>query len=62
LPDPIEQWNAEVGFQRVNLPRECRLNHVQARRRTGEAADIGNGGEGAQVTELHSAMITILHR
>src|SRR4030095_17171498 len=46
----------------MDLSRERRLAQVQARGRAGKAADIGDGCEGAQVAEVHGAMIIILHR
>ena len=60
--DPIEQRHSQLGFQRVDLPRERRLTQVQAGGRTRKAAGVGDGGEGAQMPEVHAAMITILHQ
>ena len=51
-PDPIEQRHAQLGLERVDLPRERGLTDVQAAGRAGEAADICDGGKGAQLAKI----------
>ena len=52
-PDPIEEPQAEVVLQGEDLPGQCRLAHVQARRGTRHAPGLDDRDERAQVTQLH---------
>jgi hypothetical protein len=59
--DPVEQRHAELGFERLYLPRQRRLAQVQAGSRAGDAAGVDNGRERAQVLKVHAQLITYLH-
>src|SRR5262245_42152023 len=60
--DAVEQRHAQLRLQCVDLSRERRLAQIQPRRRASKSADIHNGCEGAQVAEVHGAMIIVLHQ
>src|SRR5262245_55711156 len=51
--DAVEQWHAQFGFERVNLPGKRRLAEIHSIGSAGETAGIGNADEGAQVAKIH---------
>ncbi|HEY4819906.1 MAG TPA: hypothetical protein VIH62_03635 [Xanthobacteraceae bacterium] len=59
--DPVEQRHAELGFERLYLPRQRRLAQMQAGSRAGDAAGVDNGRKRAQVLKVHVQLITYLH-
>jgi hypothetical protein len=52
--DAVEQWHAQFGFQRMNLPGKRRLAQIHAIGTAGETAGVGNADKGAQVTKVHA--------
>ena len=52
--DAVEQWHAQFGFQRMNLPGKRRLAQIHAIGTAGEAAGVGNADKGAQMTKVHA--------
>jgi hypothetical protein len=59
--DPVEQREAEFGFERLYLARQRRLAQVQAGSRAGDAAGVDNGRKGAEMLKVHARLITYLH-
>jgi hypothetical protein len=52
--DAVEQWYAQFGFQRMNLPGKRRLAQIHAIGTAGETAGVGNADKGAQMTKVHA--------
>src|SRR5262245_61346136 len=51
--DPIEQWHAELGFERLNLAGGGRLAQMQPSLGPRQASGIGDGDEGAKLAKVH---------
>jgi hypothetical protein len=57
-PAPVEQTEAELRFQCLDLPRERRLCDVQTCRRLTESALGCDGGEVLELSEIHAPGVT----
>src|SRR5882724_3801825 len=49
----FEEGDAELGFQRLDLSRSCRLTEIQTRARTAKSAHFGGHDESAQRAEVY---------
>ena len=54
---PLEQRQAELVFERLDLGRQRRLTYVQLLRRTGQVAGFGHGGETSEASEIHGDIV-----
>ena len=59
-PDPIEQTDAQLALERMNLPRRCRLRQVQSDRGACKTAVVSDRNEGAQKSQIHWDAFQIL--
>ena len=50
----IEKPESEFLFELVDLPGQCRLRDVQAKRRFRDGTLLGNSDEGANVPQIHA--------
>jgi hypothetical protein len=50
---PVEQLGSQLAFERADLLGQRRLCHVLALRRPREVPHLGDGGEVAELLELH---------
>src|SRR5262245_12754258 len=51
--NPVKQWHAQFGFERLNLTRSCWLAEMQSTNGAGEATSVGDGDQGFQLAEIH---------
>ena len=49
----IEQGDSQFLLQVLDLPRDRRLGHIQARRRTADVQFLGSHHEIPEVTQFH---------
>ncbi|NYD50877.1 hypothetical protein BJY14_006860 [Actinomadura luteofluorescens] len=59
---PVEQPDAELGFEPAQRVGECGLADVEGLGGPAQVARVGDRGEIAQLAQLHTAIINALYR